>query len=44
MAQGGRYQIIVTELPYQTNKAALIEKMADLVRNKRIDGICRSPR
>jgi DNA gyrase subunit A len=31
--------IIVTELPYQTNKAALIEKIADLVNDKRIDGI-----
>ncbi len=39
MAKGNRYQIIVNELPYQTNKAALIEKMADLVRSKRIDGI-----
>ncbi len=39
MAKGNRHQIIVNELPYQTNKAALIEKMADLVRSKRIDGI-----
>ena len=39
MARGGRYQIVVSELPYQVNKAALIEKMADLVRRKRIDGI-----
>src|SRR3990172_882790 len=39
MARGGRYQIVVNELPYQVNKAALIEKMADLVRSKRIDGI-----
>ena len=31
--------IIVTELPYQTNKAALIEKIAELVNDKRIDGI-----
>ena len=31
--------IIVTELPYQTNKAALIEKIADLVNDKRIEGI-----
>jgi DNA gyrase subunit A len=38
-ARGHRNQIIVTELPYQTNKAALIEKIADLVRHKRIDGI-----
>jgi DNA gyrase subunit A len=35
----GREAIIVTELPYQVNKARLIEKIADLVRNKRIDGI-----
>lgn len=34
-----REAIIVTELPYQTNKAALIEKIADLVNDKRIDGI-----
>ena len=39
MARGGRYQIIVTELPYQVNKAALIERVADLVRDKKIDGI-----
>ena len=31
--------IIVTELPYQTNKAAMIEKIADLVNDKRIEGI-----
>jgi DNA gyrase subunit A len=31
--------IIITELPYQTNKAALIERIADLVNDKRIDGI-----
>jgi DNA gyrase subunit A len=35
----GRRQIIVSELPYQTNKAALMETIADLVRNKRIEGI-----
>jgi DNA gyrase subunit A len=35
----GREAIIVTELPYQVNKARLIEKIADLVREKRIDGI-----
>ncbi|WP_013322087.1 DNA topoisomerase (ATP-hydrolyzing) subunit A [Gloeothece verrucosa] len=34
-----RDAIIVTELPYQTNKAALIEKIAELVNDKRIDGI-----
>lgn len=36
---GGRRQIIVSELPYQTNKAALIEKIADLVKDKRVTGI-----
>ena len=35
----GREAIIVTELPYQVNKARLIEKIAELVRNKRIEGI-----
>ncbi|MCH7822898.1 MAG: DNA gyrase subunit A [Proteobacteria bacterium] len=35
----GREAIIVTELPYQVNKARLIEKIAELVRDKRIDGI-----
>src|SRR5699024_8271503 len=35
----GRSTIIVTELPYQVNKAKLIEKIAELVREKRIDGI-----
>ena len=36
---GGRRQIVVTELPYQVNKAALVEKMADLVADKKITGI-----
>jgi DNA gyrase subunit A len=35
----GREAIIVTELPYQVNKARLIEKIADLVRDKKIEGI-----
>lgn len=35
----GRSKIIVTELPYQVNKARLIESIADLVKEKRIDGI-----
>lgn len=35
----GKSRIIVTELPYMVNKARLIEKIADLVRDKRIDGI-----
>jgi DNA gyrase subunit A len=37
--RGDRMAIIVTELPYQVNKAALLEKIADLVKDKRIDGI-----
>ncbi len=35
----GRYRIIVTELPYMVNKSRLIEYIADLVKDKRIDGI-----
>jgi DNA gyrase subunit A len=35
----GRQSIIVTELPYQVNKARLLERIADLVRDKAIDGI-----
>ena len=35
----GRSQIIVSELPYQVNKATLLERIADLVRSKRIEGI-----
>ncbi|MCD8014619.1 MAG: DNA gyrase subunit A [Lachnospiraceae bacterium] len=35
----GKSRIIVTELPFMVNKARLIEKMADLVKEKRIDGI-----
>ncbi|HHX01247.1 MAG TPA: DNA gyrase subunit A [Firmicutes bacterium] len=35
----GKQQIIVSELPYNVNKAKLIEKIADLVRDKKIDGI-----
>jgi len=37
--RGDRMAIIVTELPYQVNKASLIEKIAELVKDKRIDGI-----
>ncbi|PRX09829.1 UNVERIFIED_ORG: DNA gyrase subunit A [Martelella mediterranea] len=37
--RGDREQIIITEIPYQVNKATMIEKMADLVREKRIEGI-----
>lgn len=35
----GRHRILVTELPYQVNKARLIEKIAELVRDKRLEGI-----
>jgi len=35
----GKHRILVTELPYQVNKSRLIEKIADLVREKRVDGI-----
>ena len=35
----GRTAIIVTELPYQVNKATLMEKIAELVKTKRVDGI-----
>lgn len=35
----GRQTLIITELPYQVNKARFIEKIADLVRDKKIDGI-----
>ena len=35
----GRNSIIVTEVPYQTNKASLVEKIADLVRDKKVEGI-----
>ena len=37
--RGGREQIIITELPYQVNKASLVEKIAQLVRDKKVDGI-----
>lgn len=37
--RGGQETIVVTELPYQVNKATLIEKIAQLIRNKQIEGI-----
>src|SRR5690606_20369933 len=37
--RGDREAIIVTEVPFQVNKAAMVEKMAELVRDKRIEGI-----
>ncbi len=39
MGKGDRQAIVVTELPFQVNKARLIERIADLVREKLIDGI-----
>ncbi|MBI4041602.1 MAG: DNA gyrase subunit A [Deltaproteobacteria bacterium] len=39
VGKGDRERIVVTELPYQVNKAKLIEGVADLVKNKRLDGI-----
>jgi DNA gyrase subunit A len=35
----GRYAIIISEIPYQVNKARMIERMAELVREKKIEGI-----
>ncbi len=37
--KGGNFQIIVSEIPYQVNKADLVEKIADLVKDKKIEGI-----
>ncbi len=37
--RGDREQIIITEVPYQVNKAAMVEKIGELVREKRIEGI-----
>ncbi|KRG41391.1 DNA gyrase subunit A [Stenotrophomonas panacihumi] len=39
VADNGREAIVVTEIPYQVNKARLIEKIAELVKEKKIDGI-----
>ncbi|NQU78114.1 DNA gyrase subunit A [Candidatus Falkowbacteria bacterium] len=38
-AKGGSYNIIVSEVPYQVNKASVLEKIADLVKDKKIEGI-----
>ncbi len=38
-SKGGARQIVVTELPYQLNKSALVERIAELVKGRRIDGI-----
>ncbi len=37
--EGGKFQIVVNEIPYQVNKAVLIEKIAKLVQDKKIEGI-----
>src|SRR5712691_805056 len=42
-ADRGRMSIIVTELPYQVNKAELVKKIAEMVRDKKIDGISEIP-
>ena len=39
LAHGSRERIIITEIPFMVNKSALIEKMAELVREKKIEGI-----
>ncbi len=39
LERGGRHAIVVTELPYQVNKARLIERIAELVKDKHLDGI-----
>lgn len=37
--EGGRQRLVVTEIPYQVNKASLVERIAELVREKKIEGI-----
>jgi DNA gyrase subunit A len=37
--RGGRYSIVITEIPYQVNKSTLVERIADLVREGRVDSI-----
>src|SRR5690606_9311375 len=37
--QGGRHRIVVTEIPYMVNKATLVERIAELHNEKRVDGI-----
>ncbi|MFQ5873960.1 MAG: DNA gyrase subunit A, partial [Dehalococcoidia bacterium] len=39
ISKGGRSRIVVTELPYQINKATLVEKIAELARDRRIEGV-----
>ncbi len=38
-ARGGRYNLVITEIPYQVNKTGLIERIAELVREERLDAI-----
>ena len=38
-ARSGREMIVVTEVPYQTNKAAMVQRIAELVREKKVEGI-----
>jgi len=38
-SKGGKFQIVISELPYQTNKAQLVAKIANLAKEKKIDGI-----
>ena len=42
--RGDREAIIVSEIPYQVNKAAMVERIGELWRDKKIDGICRAAR
>lgn len=37
--KGGDFQIVITEVPYQVNKSSLVEKIADLVKDKKLEGI-----
>jgi len=37
--KGGRFHIVITEIPYQVNKARLVSKIADLVKEKKIEGV-----
>ena len=37
--KGDRFKIVISEIPYQVNKASLVEKIADLVKNKKLEGI-----
>ncbi len=38
-AKEGAFKILITEIPFQVNKASLVEKIAELVKNKKLDGI-----